>query len=92
MVGENSVEESMFSSYRSTCIWDKPFIERLLASFEPPKAESGSDEYVYDPMKPLIPYPSELLIFNFAVLVSSHLTRRGERDCTTIGAFYNVAS
>jgi hypothetical protein len=64
MVGENSVEESMFSSYRSTCIWDKPFIERLLASFEPPKAESGSDEYVYDPMKPLIPYPSELLIFN----------------------------
>jgi hypothetical protein len=32
------------------------------------------------------------LIFQFAVLVSTHLTQRCERDCTTIGAFYNVAS
>jgi hypothetical protein len=32
------------------------------------------------------------LDFQFAVLVSTHLTQRGESDCTTIGAFYNVAS
>ena len=40
----------------------------------------------------MIPYPFEPLDFQFAVLVSSHLTQRGERDCTTYGAFYNVAS
>jgi hypothetical protein len=40
----------------------------------------------------VIPYPFEPLDFQFAVLVSSHLTQRGERDCTTFGAFYNVAS
>lgn len=41
------------------------------------ESRSGSDEYVYDPMKPLIPYPSELLIFQFAVFVSSHFMQRG---------------
>ena len=35
-------------------------------------------------------YPFETLIFNSPF--SSHLMQRGERDCTTIGAFYKLAS
>ena len=45
----------------------------------------------------LRPHPRRFFVFifldfQFDVLVSRHLTQRGERDCTTFGAFYNVAS
>ena len=40
----------------------------------------------------VITYPFEPFDFQFTALVSSHLTQRSERDCTTIGAFYKLAS